>query len=185
MRLQVRRTSKKGRQMVKFRVLCCAAVCGGASAIASAQTRLERNFDDWLVSCQEAQPRNVCVLSQTLRQAKTSQVVLSWRVARTGEGGDVVTILTPTGVSVRDGVTISVAGTDGLVATYNVCGPRACTADFPLDESWREALRRETEFTIAFKPASGDPLTFKSSLKGFAAAYDYYAEQSARDALAD
>jgi invasion protein IalB len=142
-----------------------------------AQTRIEKKFDAWMVACQEAETKS-CALSQTLSDAKTQRTVLALVVAKGLEGRTRAVVRTPTGVLLPEGLTLTANGIDPVKAIFRFCGPRACTADFQLDDAWLGILREQAEITVGFKSMAGEPFNIKVSLKGFAAAYDYFVEQT-------
>jgi invasion protein IalB len=170
------KTDKAMRSLVL--TLLCILPLIAAGTPSHAQTRTEKTFDDWLVTCQEQGEKKACGLSQTFRDAKTKRIALSWIITRDVNGSDKAVVRTPTAVALADGLRVAVPTAGEFVAAYRFCGPRACTAEFAFTDEWLKAFRGQGEFSATFKPVGGNPVTLKGSLKGFSAAYDFFAEQS-------
>jgi len=159
------------------RLAVVAAMLASISSAAAQETKTEKRFDDWVVNCAETGEAKNCAMSQTLRDAKTKQVVLTVFVARSKDGKNVVTVRTPVGVLLTAGLGLAIEGGPETTAQYRFCGPRACHAQFEVEGPVLDAFRQQATFTATFSRLDGQRLSVAGSLKGFSGAFDFLAAQ--------
>jgi invasion protein IalB len=140
-------------------------------------TKSETRFDDWVVACDDSSGTKRCSLSQTFTKSGTGEVVLAWILAKDTDGKLKAVVYTPTQVLLAPGLVVNEIGLDAITAPYRYCAPQACVAEFPFDENWLAAFRKNDEYSVTFLPVSQKPATVKGSLKGFSAAYDFFLKQ--------
>ncbi len=71
-----------------------------------AQTRIEKTFSDWLVTCQETEVTKTCLMSQTLTDSASKQMALVWVVNKGADGSTKAMVHTPLGVLLPEGLKI-------------------------------------------------------------------------------
>lgn len=141
--------------------------------------KTEKAFDGWIVSCIEAADKSKrCAMTQSRIIAKTKQLLFALSIARGNDNNFVSVLTTPTGVSIRDGIRVSVDGADPLQVPYDVCGPRACQARVALDEAFIKRMIDGTKASANFVLANKRMIQPEVDLKGFKAAYAYMNEQA-------
>lgn len=167
------------RRDARFNFWKSALVAGGllaACAQASAQSEqpdqktVTERFKAWTVTCVEAETR-VCRMTQELVQQKSGQR-LSALVVEEREGqGPVLTVLTPFGLSLAQGIALSVDETELPKAQFLTCLPSGCVVPVPLDEAAQEKLRAGNRLTVVGVTASSNkPVRIEFSLQGSSAA---------------
>ncbi len=140
-------------------------------------TKSETRFEDWVVACDDSSGAKRCSLSQTFTKSGTGEVVLAWILAKDNDGKLKAVVYTPTQVLLAPGLLINESGLDAITAAYRYCAPQACVAEFPFEDNWLAAFRKNTEYSVTFEPVNQKPATVKGSLKGFSAAYDFFLKQ--------
>jgi invasion protein IalB len=163
--------------MRRLRFFCALAAAGWLSTATAQETKTEKTFDNWVVTCGETAEGKNCAMSQTLRDAKTKQVVLTVILARTQDGKNIVTVRTPIGVLLPAGLGLAIEGGPETTAQYRFCGPRACHAQFEVAAGVLDAFRKQAAFTATFSRLDGQRMSVAGSLKGFSGAFDFLVEQ--------
>lgn len=155
-----------------------AAVCLALTPPAVAQDvpdTLREGYRDWVLTCAPADGNAAgpdtsrCEIAQELRTAETGQRVLRMTLVRDGERGAAVTLVTPFGVRVADGVDID-AGAQ-TQADFLTCLQGGCVATGLFGDDMLEALSAGQTATITMHAADGETVAFEMSLAGFAAAW--------------
>ncbi len=147
-----------------------------ATTALAQSTKSETRFEDWVVACDDSSGTKKCSLSQTFTKAGTGEVVLAWVLAKDADGKLRAVVYTPTQVLLAPGLTVAAGGLDPINAPYRYCAPQACVAEFPFDDKWLDVFRKGTDYSVVFSPVNQKPVTVKGSLKGFTAAYDFFAK---------
>lgn len=139
---------------------------------------LRESYRDWVLSCAAgagpgATPPRRCEIAQEVRTAETDQRVLRMALAGEGNGGAgaAVTLVTPFGVRVADGVGIATAGMDGTRIDFLTCLQGGCVATGTLDAAMLDALQAAETATVTMNSTGGETVTLDLSLAGFAAAW--------------
>ena len=148
-----------------------------ASAALAQTTKSETRFDDWVVACDDSSGAKRCSVSQTFTKSGTGDVVLAWVLGKDADGKLTAVVYTPTQVLLAPGLTVNETGLDPVNAPYRYCAPQACVTEFPFDDNWLAAFRKNTEYSVTFQPVNQKPATVNGSLKGFSAAYDFFVKQ--------
>jgi invasion protein IalB len=103
------------------------------STAASASTRVEKTFGKWAVTCvdDDAGNRN-CSMNQSIPAAAPAHGAALIVVIRGTKTQQTLTLIVPTGVSLKDGVSLTL-GDPPTALSYSQCTPRACVATMPID----------------------------------------------------
>lgn len=127
----------------------------------------------WLISCSnQANPDELlCEFSQSLIVSQGNQRLATASFTRVA-GQDVTqAVLTvPFGVSLADGVAVSVD--DNAVATlqYDSCDGQGCYASGAVDDAWLGAMRAGNQLTATVKGRDGRDIALTFQLTGFSKA---------------
>lgn len=129
-------------------------------------------YDNWTLTCQEALPaagakagRKTCWASMRVSDAKSQQVVLVWLIGKDAKDEPTVSIQTPTGVLVRDGVDVAL-GRNVRKLAYQWCDQTGCEASGPFDPVFARDLGGAREATISFKARDGRQVSVKVPVAG-------------------
>ncbi len=140
-------------------------------------TKVEKAFDGWLVTCLENANGKRCSMRQTRVMPKTKQVVFAWTVVA-GQDKKLVNVLTtPTGVSLQDGIRLSLGQSEPVQVSYSACGPRICQGTMPLDDALLQRLEGNPKVAVNFVLANKRLVQTEIDLKGFSNAYAYMTDQ--------
>lgn len=116
--------------------------------------------------------KEVCVVSQELRNGQTGQLLVSTSV-RLIEGEDNILIVSvPIGVLLQPGVGVTIDKGKTEKAVFTVCFPNACVARMPIKEEYIDSMKRGGEMMVAVYDTNQKGIGFPVTLKGFTAAYD-------------
>ncbi|MGS4946642.1 invasion associated locus B family protein [Meridianimarinicoccus sp. RP-17] len=137
---------------------------------------LRESYRDWVLRCAAgagpgATPPRRCEIAQEVRTAETDQRVLRMALAGNDGAGAAVTLVTPFGVRVADGVGIATAGMDGTRIDFLTCLQGGCVATGTLDAAMLDALQAAETATVTMNSTGGETVTLDLSLAGFAAAW--------------
>jgi invasion protein IalB len=166
---------------IRFRVCAIGAYVGVAiglmsvPGIANAATKIEKTFGPWRVICVEDNGAKQCSMVQSRQQARSKQVVVAWSVAKTPKGEVVNSVIVPAGISIPEGVRISVGDQKPSTLGYSICGPRACQATVNLDEA---ALASGQMLSVNYVRANKQLVQAQIDLKGYDEAYRYFVDQT-------
>jgi invasion protein IalB len=172
-----------GDKIMNLRGFCVTSLvlaAGLASFVTAAQpqtTKSETRFEDWIVACDDGTGAKKCSVSQTFTKQGTGEVVLAWVLATNAEGKLRAIVYTPTQVLLEPGLKVEAGALTPLVAPYRYCAPQACVSEFDFSDDWLATFRKDAEYSVTFQPVNQNPATVKGSLKGFTAAYDFFAKQ--------
>ncbi len=163
-----------------FGILSAASLCGIQSS--NAQTRIQKEFQGWLVSCvTPAEGDTVCTLLQTLqgKNKNTNQPVFifSWGITVDKERVEQSILRTPLGTDLDKQIKIKFPDLDPVAVNYNVCNPSGCFGQFAFSKSWVNALTRNESAKITYLFKNGRDMTLDVSLAGFSDAYAFFQEQ--------
>ncbi|MCP4315572.1 MAG: hypothetical protein GY789_06005 [Hyphomicrobiales bacterium] len=148
----------------------------------SAQTRIQRQFDKWLVACVEPEGNdNRCTLTQTFQgvnqKTKSRVFVFSWALIVNNEGQENVILRTPLGVDLNKSVKIGFPDSEAVTVTFDVCNRRGCFGEFRFENGWSEAMQRNEKVSIDYVFKNGRDVNLEMELKGFGGAYAFYKQQ--------
>ncbi|MGX1500662.1 invasion protein IalB [Labrenzia sp. MBR-25] len=148
------------------------AACGQAAAQSEQpdQKTLTERFKAWTVTCVEAETRT-CRMTQELVQQKTGQRLSALLVEERAGEGPILTVLTPFGLALSQGLTLAVDDAEMPKAQFLTCLPSGCVVPVPLDDAALEMLRTGNRLTAVGVTATNDkPVRIEFSLQGSAAA---------------
>lgn len=139
-------------------------------AEAQAKVVARETFGDWIHICEEraADGQRRCAISQQLSDANTKRDIFMWRIAQNGEGGLVSTWITPEGVLLYRGVTITLGTPRPIVVPFETCLRGRCRASANLSEDVVKAFEAAEEVMATIVRADGRSLTLPISVKGLA-----------------
>ncbi|WP_421704399.1 invasion associated locus B family protein [Aliiroseovarius sp.] len=142
-----------------------------AQAQQAAPSSLSVTYQDWTVRCAsvEGQAGQVCEMVQDLNQADTGRRVLSVLI-RQAEGETGLTLVTPFGLKLSEGVKLGVDGTELTTLDYETCLPSGCIAALVLSEPQIESLQAGAEAQVTLVDTAGQDLSLTLSLAGFSGA---------------
>lgn len=141
--------------------------------------RSQERAGDWIVECFEgADKRKTCVLSQSLSNAKTKQVLASWSVAKDTTGKTMATLRAPTGVQLAAGTEVTVDGQKPFTAPYVTCINVGCLATFELTSALADQVGKAKKVTVGIKDLNKRTINFVFSTRGFDKAYGIFLQQA-------
>lgn len=155
-------------------LLAWLAVLPGPIAAQDAPDLRTESYRDWTLTCRAAgttdtQPPR-CEIAQEL-EAETGQRLLRMALEVSDPAGAAVTLVTPFGVRVMDGVGISSEGTDLARIDFLTCLSGGCVATGVLDAATVSAMSAGNSATVSMSSTTGDEVQVKLSLSGFGAAW--------------
>lgn len=130
------------------------------------------SFNNWTLTCREALPaagaaagKKACWGSMRVTDAKSQQVVLVWLIGRDARNVATTSVQTPTGVVVREGVTVALGRNTHRLA-FDWCDQNGCEAAGAFDAAFARDLSLAKEATIAFRSRDGRQVTVKVPVAG-------------------
>lgn len=87
-----------------------------------------------------------------------------------GEKGRVMVISVPMGVSLKDGVEITVDGANKLTASFTGCQTNGCVATIDLTDKSLDVIKKGKTISVGFADAQGSKVKADIALIGFTAA---------------
>lgn len=157
-----------------------AAACmiAGLSAVPSAATtKTEQTFGSWNVTCVQDGASKRCQLAQSRVAGQKRQVVFVWSVSTNPSKQLMNSIMVPPGVSIKEGVRVSVGNKPPTTVPYDVCGARGCIATFPMDAATLQAMSTSPTASSNYVMANRKLQQVQVDLKEFPKAYEYFKSQ--------
>jgi invasion protein IalB len=111
------------------------------------------------------------------RQTRRRDLVLRWSVSTNKEREQTISFGVPAGISVKEGVRLSLGEAEPVVIGYSFCGPRMCLATSPLDAKMVAAIKAGQKASASYVLGSKRLMQVDLDLKGFGEAYDYLVQQ--------
>jgi invasion protein IalB len=143
-----------------------------------AASRTEKSFGNWVAVCVENDKgAKRCTIAQQLISKQTRRPVFTVTLSATSKAEQNITIAIPTGVSLRDGITLGVGDQAPVPMSFAVCGPRACTATAPLDPKLLSALQGQPKALANYVRANKKLVQVNVDLAGFSDAYAFMTSQ--------
>lgn len=160
-------------------ILAGLLAAGSLSAQTTGPDLLQETYRDWIVRCETpkaaedaAAPSRRCEMVQELSQAESGQRVLTLVVQAVAEGGARLTLITPFGVRLSEGVAIDMGEERLLQLGFRTCLAQGCIASAALDRDAMDRLAGGTAASVRMTiDANGQPLAVETSLAGFDAAW--------------
>ena len=141
--------------------------------------RLTETYRDWTLRCSVPQnapagaPRTCEMVQELSRQSGGQQQrVLTVFVVRGEDGGGQLTMITPLGLALPAGVTLSVGEQVSIEIAYATCRPVGCISSVRLDGALLDALTAGTVATVGVSTLEGQNVAIELSLNGFGAAWN-------------
>lgn len=149
---------------------------------ALATTRIQKEFDKWLVSCVEPdEGEKRCFLVQSFqaqnRETKKSAFLFSWTLSKSESASETMTLRMPLGVDLVARAKLTFPDSNPLFVDYTVCNTHGCFGEFPFEGAWSKAMQDYDTLTVEFDFRNGAKRTLDMDLTGFAAAYSYFQNQ--------
>ena len=155
-------------------LLACLAVLPGPVAAQDAPDVLTESYRDWTLTCRAAATPDTqaphCEIAQEL-EAETGQRLLRMALEVSDPTGAAVTLVTPFGARVMDGVGISSEGTELMRIDFLTCLSGGCVATGVLDAATVSAMSAANSATVSMSSTNGDEVQVNISLSGFGAAW--------------
>lgn len=163
-------------------LLALGMVVSVGTQTSDAQTRIQKQFENWRVDCVEPDANeNRCTMIQTFQgqNQRTNRRTFAFSWAMTFDRDDVekAVLRTPLGVDIENQINVDFPGLDPIVIGFDVCNRRGCFADITMDEAWRNALQRNEKVTVTYKIRNGNNIPIEMTLAGFADAYAFYRDE--------
>jgi invasion protein IalB len=165
-------------------VLSTLALVGLLPRLAIAETKTEKTFGGWTVTCMEADktPKS-CSMIQSLatvdKQTNRKRIVMRWAISNNKSHEQTQAVVVPTGVSIKEGVRLFLGEAEPLVIAYSFCGPRVCIGSSPLDAKFLAAIKASKKASASYVLGSKQLVQVPLDLTGFSEAYDYFVQQLA------
>ena len=141
---------------------------------------LTENYRDWVLICQNGvmagatETARVCEVAQELRQSTDGQRVLRMAFAvspEVPEGSATLTLITPFGVRLADGVSLALTDDALTRVPFLTCLAVGCIANETLPPELMDHLAQADAAIIGMFTTSGEPAQFEISLHGLSAAW--------------
>jgi len=164
-------------------MLVAGALSIGMMNIARAQTvkgptALSETYKSWTVRCatpaatkKQAAPVRVCEMALVLSQKKSGQRLLTMALQPDKQGAS-VTLITPFGLLLSQGVNVAVDGNPVAKGAFRTCLPRGCVSIIKLAKGAVKKLIAGDTAIITMKTTNGQDFALKIPLAGFAAAWN-------------
>jgi invasion protein IalB len=151
---------------------------------ASAETKTEKSFSGWTVTCVEADKEGKsCTMIQSLatvdKQTNRKRVVMRWAISNSKGHEQTQSVVVPTGVSIKEGIRLFLGEAEPIVIAYNFCGPRVCIGSSPFDAKLVAAIKASKKASANYVLGSKQLVQVPLDLSGFSEAYDYLVQQLA------
>lgn len=128
-------------------------------------------FDNWVLTCQETTPAGAktpaktCWATMRVTDKERNQVLLVWILGKDAKGVPTLSLQTPTGLLLKDGLAITLGGKTRR-APYVACDARSCEASMPYDAAFATELAASKEAAVTFTTRDGRDVTVKLPLSG-------------------
>ena len=140
---------------------------------------LTETYRSWTVRCGVPQnapagtPRTCEMVQELSRQSGGQQQrLLTVFVASEGDSGGQLTLISPLGLALPAGITISVGEQVSIQIAYATCRPVGCISSVRLDAELLAALVTGTTATVGVRTLDGQNVALEVSLDGFGAAWN-------------
>jgi invasion protein IalB len=143
-----------------------------AAQLPNGASSINEAYGNWAVACRIVNGQKQCLLgyAQSDSQTGTPLFAIELQVSRGGKTEG--TILMPFGLKLDDGATLTVDGEDlGPALRFATCVPQGCLLPVSFPAITVDAIKKSKTLTVAsLNLGSGEVVSFKVSLEGFAAA---------------
>lgn len=123
-------------------------------------------FADWILSCQPAAAKQLCALSQTVRDTKNRRIIQI--IAKRNGPAAYLEVTVPLGISIPYGVSLDLSDTVKLRTHLADCDPAGCRSVMALDEITLPQIKSAKTLGVTFQDSkSGKIITISASPTGF------------------
>jgi invasion protein IalB len=158
-------------------VAAVSALAASLAGPASATTRVEKTFGKWVVTCVDSDAgARTCSMTQQIAATAPAHGAILIAVVRGSKAQQTLALLVPTGVSLKDGVTLTLGDPPTSLA-YNQCGPRVCATSMPLDAKVLTALKGSPKVIANYVLGNKKLVQATIDLATFGDGYTYFASQ--------
>lgn len=172
--------------MIKvFRILMIGVVSfwGADVTKAQAQTRIQKQFDTWVVNCNEDLEGNkICALNQPVRARLNEQsrlsTVFTFSIRLLEDERRMIRLATPLGIVLGQGVSLQFEEQEPRRIALSTCRKGGCIARFIADEEWLQLLSVSETLSVEYLLEPNRRVAFDMPLSGFSAALAYLASQN-------
>lgn len=157
-----------------------AVFCLGSVAKAVGQEQpsaVSEAFDDWVVNCRsiadQSGKKSNCEMVQELKDRNTSQRIILVSLASDVKDVTKVTIFSPLGTKISDGITLISDGNDVVRGDISTCLPSGCLSVIPAKRDVLDRIVSGKAISIAMTSFSdGQRTKIDISTRGFVAAHN-------------
>jgi invasion protein IalB len=149
-----------------------------AAPLPNGASSINETYGDWIVDCRLVEGQKQCVLLQAQGNNQTKQRIFEIQLRPPKDGKTEGTILMPFGLKLDSGAILSLDDKDlGEGLHFSTCLPQGCLLPVSFQTATVDAMKKGKTLTVAsLNLNSGEVVTFKISLEGFAAASARIAE---------
>jgi invasion protein IalB len=154
------------------------ATVAPATPLPNGASSINETYGDWIVDCRLVEGQKQCVLLQAQGNNQTKQRIFEIQLRPPKDGKTEGTILMPFGLKLDSGAILSLDDKDlGEGLHFSTCLPQGCLLPVSFQMATVDVLKKGKTLTVAsLNLNSGEVVTFKISLEGFAAASARIAE---------
>jgi invasion protein IalB len=154
------------------------ATVAPATPLPNGASSINETYGDWIVDCRLVEGQKQCVLLQAQGNNQTKQRIFEIQLRPPKDGKTEGTILMPFGLKLDSGAILSLDDKDlGEGLHFSTCLPQGCLLPVSFQTATVDVLKKGKTLTVAsLNLNSGEVVTFKISLEGFAAASARIAE---------
>ena len=153
-------------------VVAQAQTSAPAPAAAGNQQSIQTADTGWQTICRPSakdRAKQDCSVFHETFTANDRLRIVSIEIAK-GEKGRVLAVSVPTGVSLKDGVEITIDGANKQQASFTNCQNNGCIASLDLADKTLDAIKKGKSISIGFSDAAGSKIKTDTALIGFTAA---------------
>jgi invasion protein IalB len=171
-----RLSSRSSREGMASGAPAAQAPGAGSGAVANGQPqgrapRWEKtaNFGVWELRCRKDAPASAkgCFGILEVKDTKLGKIVLVWVVGRNAAGEIGMTVQTPGGVLLSQGVVIALDQGKPEKLVYASCSHRGCLASGPLSDDFVARAKAAGKSKLAIVGLNGKTTTFAIPMEGF------------------
>ena len=123
-------------------------------------------FADWFLTCSAGTEKQLCSLSQTVRDAKDRRIIQM--TAKRAGAVAYLELIVPLGIAVAYGVNLELSDTTMVQAKLVDCASDGCRAVLALDANVLPQIKAAKTLAVTFQDSkSGRTVSIGGSLRGF------------------
>jgi invasion protein IalB len=143
------------------------------------QKEWKEAFDDWIVACVQASTgKKSCVMSQTLSNAQTRQIVGVLSVGKDEAGKLFANVQTPLGFLVHAGLKLAIDAQPAVQVPIRTCLNNGCLGVLELDAKAAGDFQKATKLVVSMQSLDGQPINVTYSANGLQKAYAKLLDES-------